>query len=78
MSPVISETGEARFVDDLEIEQWIHDRFGFVPHPFWIGHCRELYLAETVQESRRAWHQCPPDKRPAIREAFVYFGILNE
>ena len=48
MSPVISETGEARFVDDLEIEQWIHDRFGFVPHPFWIGYCRELYLAETI------------------------------
>jgi hypothetical protein len=23
------------------------------------------------------WHECPPEKRPAIKEAFVHFGLLT-
>lgn len=78
MSPAVSDVGEIRAVNDLEIEQWIHARFGFIPHPFWIGHCRELYLAEQTPKPRLPWHECPTDKRSAIKEAFIYFGILNE
>jgi len=78
MSPGISTTGSSRAVDDLTIEQWIHDRYGFVPHPFWIGHCRELFLTGPAQEERSPWHECPVDKRSAIKEAFVYFGMLPE
>ena len=29
-------------VSDLRIEQWVHQQYGFVPHPFWINHCRQL------------------------------------
>jgi hypothetical protein len=67
-------------VCDLDIEQWIHERYGFVPHPFWISHCKELFLlcGELSSETRRPWHECPPDKRLIIREAFAHFGMMEE
>ena len=64
-------------VSDLEIEEWICERYGFVPHPFWIGDCRELYLNDYSHPCD-ARHRCPPDKRPMIRAAFVHFGVLQE
>jgi hypothetical protein len=77
MSPVISETVEGKSVSDLDIQEWIHDRYGFVPHPFWISHCRDLYLSADGGQTRGPRYECPPDKRSAIREAFYYFGILG-
>lgn len=67
-------------VRDLDIEQWVHERYGFVPHPFWISHCRQLYLenGEAPGQTRRPWHDCPADKRLMIKEAFAYFGLLPE
>jgi hypothetical protein len=64
---------------DLQIEQWVQERYGFVPHPYWINQCRELYIEGTQpsEENRRPWHECPPDKRPAIKEAFLHFGMLE-
>jgi hypothetical protein len=50
------------------------------PHPYWIAHCKELYL-DTVEKRegpRKPWQECPPDKRVTIREAFVYFGLLAD
>jgi len=65
-------------IRDLDIEQWVQERYGFVPHPFWISHCRELYIneGESPEQTRRPWHECPADKRLMIREAFAYFGLL--
>ena len=77
MSPVFVEASETELVGDLAIQEWIHHRYGFVPHPFWISHCRELYIAGTSRQARLARHECPPDKRSAIKEAFVHFGILT-
>jgi hypothetical protein len=76
MSAATARLGEA--VRDLDIEQWIQEQFGFVPHPFWISHCKELYLEDmkTPDRARRLGHECPVDKRSMIREAFVYFGML--
>jgi len=67
-------------ISDLEIEQWVQEHYGFVPHPFWINHCKELYLGHTVRlkENRKSWYECPVDKRPAIRDAFVHFHLLPE
>jgi hypothetical protein len=77
MSP-LTDMAPGRLVGDLDIQEWIHHRFGFVPHPFWISHCRQLYLQGPIEESRQPWHECPPDKRPAIKAAFLYFGILKD
>ena len=40
---------------DLDIQQWVEQHYGFVPHPFWIKHCRELYLDEPCSP-RNATH----------------------
>jgi hypothetical protein len=69
-------------IRDLEIEQWVHEHYGFVPHPFWISHCKELYLGVDNSgmpgKIRKAWHECPADKRAAIRDAFLHFQMLSE
>lgn len=65
-------------VSDLAIEEWVCERYGFVPHPFWISDCRELYLKEGHAEPFDERHRCPPEKRLMIREAFVHFGLLPE
>ncbi len=68
----------AKPIADLDIEQWVQERYGFVPHPYWISDCRELFLrtVEANAEARKPWHQCPEDKRERIREAFLHFGLL--
>ena len=78
MSPLKCALAAPKPVDDLEIEQWIHERYGFVPHPFWISHCKELFIPGSTGLDRLPWHECPPDKRPVIREAFSHFGMLPE
>jgi hypothetical protein len=67
-------------VSDLDIQRWVQERYGFVPHPSWIQHCKELYhLTRQQPEGRRKeWHECPPEKRLMIREAFVRFGLMFE
>ena len=65
-------------VRNLDIEQWVQGRYGFVPHPLWIDHCRELFLDSVPGGTRRRWQNCPADKQLIIKEAFVYFGLLQE
>jgi hypothetical protein len=62
--------------DDVEIQYWVYKHHGFVPHPYWIAQCRELYLGSPAK-SRPPERECPPDKRKAVREAFVALGILK-
>ena len=68
------EPKEPRAPSDLDIQEWVAKHHGFVPHPSWIGHCRELYLGAPAALRTE---KCPPDKRSAIREAFVELGILS-
>ena len=65
-------------LSDLVIEEWVCERYGFVPHPFWVIDCKEIYLNENRHQPFDARHKCPPDKRLMIREAFVHFGLLPE
>jgi len=67
-------------VTDVDIQRWVELRDGFVPHPFWIAHCKELYSlgVEKPGDLRKPWHECPPEKRLIIREAFAHFGLLED
>ena len=65
-----------RQIDDLEIEEWICERYGFVPLPFWLKDCKNLYLKEGPDRPCDLRHKCPLDKQLIIREAFVHFGLL--
>ena len=73
MAPVL-----VKSIADLDIQEWVEEHYGFVPQPYWISHCKELFLAgaETTAERRKPWHDCPLDKRSSLREAFVFFGLL--
>lgn len=66
-------------VSDLDIQEWVQEHYGFVPHPFWIRHCKELYLHTPSMpvELRPAWHECPADKQFAIKAALLHFGVLR-
>ena len=66
---------QTSFVTDADIQQWVQERHGFIPHPSWIAHCRALYSG-APPERRPPWLKCPRDKRRAIREAFVALGVL--
>ena len=70
----------AKPISDLDIQQGVEEHYGFVPHPFWISHCRELFLRslDAIPERHKPWHECPLDKRLAIQKAFVHFGLLPE
>ena len=72
----LAKSAGSKAVGDLEIEEWINENYGFVPHPYWIAHCKELYLGVPAAEDRPPSHQCPLDKRAAIRNAFFRFGML--
>ena len=68
----------ARLISDLELEQWVQEIYGFLPHPFWISHCKELYLGDTgtPRDIRKTLQECPADKCATIRDAFVHFDML--
>jgi hypothetical protein len=66
-------------ISDLDIQEWVQEHYGFVPHPFWIHHCKELYLhTPMTTEARPAGHECPEDKRLPIKAAFQHFGMLRD
>ena len=37
-SPAPTVVSGIRFASDLQIEEWVQEWYGFVPHPFWIDH----------------------------------------
>jgi hypothetical protein len=67
-------------VSDVDIQRWVEQRYGFVPHPYWIAHCKELYLlrVEKAEDFRKPWHECPSEKRLIIVEALTHFGLLED
>jgi len=79
-SPAMTVFSSIRFASDLQIEEWVQEHYGFVPHPFWIDHCKELYIQgrRSSVEGRSPRHECPADKRAAIKAAFLHFGMLPE
>jgi hypothetical protein len=79
-SPAKGRIPETQVPSDLQIEQWVQKEYGFIPHPFWIRHCKELYIQGPglPVEGRRPWHECPLDKRSAIKAAFFHFGMLPQ
>ena len=62
---------------DQEIQKWIQQRHALRVETYWIAHCRELCgIDDSSSERRRDWQQCPPEKLPAIKQAFRHFGML--
>jgi hypothetical protein len=65
-----------------QIEDWVQQRYGFVPSSGWIAHVKELHglPVQRASSGRRLWWSdpCPPDRLPAIEAAFRHFGMLGD
>jgi len=68
-------TAEPKPATDFDVQEWVFRNHSFVPHPAWIAHCKELYLG-VVPETHS--QECPPDKRLAVKEAFVALGMMRQ
>lgn len=67
-------------VIDVDIERCVEQSYGFVPHSDWIPHCKEPYLLtlEKLEDPRKPWDECPPEKRLIIKEGFANFGLCAD
>ena len=63
---------------DQEIQKWVVRKHGFLPHRDWIAHCKELCGLITATPEHGDSQQCPPNKQPAIKQAFRHFGLLKD
>ena len=62
-----------------QIQKWLFERYGFRPTASWITQYKEIYglpLKHPLDRYRPPGRQCPPARRPQIREAFEHFGML--
>ena len=66
-----------RSVTDQEIRDWVYRQHGLEIEPGWIAHCRELCGISEDPANRTDTQACPPDVRPAIKQAFRHFGMLS-
>jgi hypothetical protein len=63
-----------------EIQQWVREHHGFVPETSWIDHCKEIHGlpldGAPNRQVEEEFESCPPEKVPAITQAFRHFGML--
>jgi hypothetical protein len=64
-----------------ELQDWIKDRFGFVPKTCWIAHAKEICslpvrIAPNRVDSTVRKEPCPAEKLPAILAAFRQFNLI--
>jgi hypothetical protein len=62
-------------VTDQEIQKWISRQHGFVPESAWILHCKEQF-GLVAPGTAPVENPRPPEKVPAIQQAFLWFGLL--
>lgn len=64
----------------LQIQEWVASKYGWIPETCYIADVLESYGLTK----RKAWNRkgeerkkpCPIDKRPAIEEALMFFGMI--
>lgn len=63
-----------------EIRAWIKARYGFNVNSSSISQTKRKYglIADSEDTERRYTQQVRPEKEAAIREAFIWFGLLKE
>jgi len=64
-----------------KIQEYVVRRYSWTPSTCWIADAKEKCGLKVPPAWNRASKQrknpCPPDKFPAIREAFKYFGMIK-
>ena len=66
-------------VTDREIRNWILRRHGLKVETGWIADCKQecgIPVGDVRAFQPARFSSCPPEKRPAIKQAFRHFGML--
>jgi hypothetical protein len=64
-----------------QIQNWVKDRYGFIPKTCYIAHVKEicglpLRNAWNRQDPAKRENPCPPDKVESIKKAFENFRMI--
>ena len=67
-------------VTDQEIRAWVYRQHGLKVELGWIANCKvecgiPIDNVRAFQQSHLS--PCPPEIRPAIKQAFRHFGMLS-
>lgn len=65
-----------------EIQQWIKQKYGYVPKSCWIAHVKELSslnprVANNRYDPAKREKPCPPHKIEHIKNAFRYYKLID-
>jgi hypothetical protein len=63
---------------DQEIKKWVLSNHGFVPESAWIDYCKQLFGGSPPGSNQRNDNPCPPEKVPALKQAFREFGLSEK
>ena len=64
---------------DQEIRNWVLREHGLTVEIAWIADCKQecgIPVDDGNASQRAGFSPCPPEKRPAIKQAFRHFGML--
>lgn len=71
---------ETRVPTYQEIRAWVKQKYGFNVNSSSISQTKRKYglITDSEDAERRYTQQVSPEKEVAIREAFIWFGLLEE
>lgn len=66
-----------------EIQEYVKKNNGYTPKSCWIAHCKELFglnpeISPRRKEAGKRVSPCPEKKQKDIKEAFLFFGMLDK
>jgi hypothetical protein len=62
-----------------EIQDYVKQKYDFVPKTCWIAHMKEvcgLSVSKAWSRSGERKYPCPAEKREAIKDAFRHFNMI--
>jgi len=64
-----------------KIQKYVREKHGFAVKSCWIAHAKELCglpLRKAWNRGKQRKYPCPDEKFKNIKEAFIFFGLLNK
>lgn len=66
-----------------EIQEHVKKNHGYTPKTCWIAHCKELFglnprVSLRRNELNERVYPCPEKEQKDIKEAFLFFGMLDK
>jgi len=79
------ETGEVKEHPTYKrIQEYVQEKYGFKVHTAYIVEVKRMVgldmhkAPNAVEQKKREYHPCPPEKVEAIKDALRHFGLISE